>query len=194
MVESVANLADADQAFIAELRLKMVKFATLQLNDSQLAEDAVQEALMGALKNATSFTRKAALSTWVFAILRHKIGDSFRKKSQIKESQAVCGDDENDPMDRLFDGKGAWQVEKRPESWPQPMDAVKDDHFWSVFDACVNDLPSKQATLFMMREFIELESDEICAAMDISTSNLHVMLHRSRLNLRDCLDHRWFAA
>ncbi len=37
-------------AFLTELRLQMVKFASLQLQDQSLAEDAVQEALLAALK------------------------------------------------------------------------------------------------------------------------------------------------
>jgi RNA polymerase sigma-70 factor (ECF subfamily) len=53
-------------------------------------------------------------------------------------------------------------------------------------------LPENQARLFMMREFIELESNEICETLNISTSNLHVMLYRARLRLRECLENRWF--
>jgi RNA polymerase sigma-70 factor (ECF subfamily) len=44
----------------------------------------------------------------------------------------------------------------------------------------------------MMREFVELESPEICSAVGISTSNLNVSLHRARLRLRGCLEQHWF--
>ena len=44
----------------------------------------------------------------------------------------------------------------------------------------------------MMREFVELEPDEICRAVGITTSNLHVTLHRARLRLRACLEECWF--
>lgn len=63
----------SDTAFLNDLRRQMVKFATLQLSNSHLAEDAVQEALMGALKNAKSFAGRAALKTWVFAIDRKSV-------------------------------------------------------------------------------------------------------------------------
>ena len=62
-----------DAQFLEVLRLQMHKFATQQLSDSDLAEDAVQEALVGALKNVNSFTGRASLKTWVFAILKNKI-------------------------------------------------------------------------------------------------------------------------
>jgi RNA polymerase sigma-70 factor (ECF subfamily) len=44
----------------------------------------------------------------------------------------------------------------------------------------------------MMREFIGLESSEICNELALSTTNLHVMLHRARLSLQKCLDSHWF--
>ena len=51
---------------IESLRKQMLSFARLQLDDEHLAEDAVQEALAGALKNASSFSRQSTLKTWVF--------------------------------------------------------------------------------------------------------------------------------
>ena len=44
----------------------------------------------------------------------------------------------------------------------------------------------------MMKEFIELDSNEICAEANITMSNLNVLLHRARLRLRECLEDRWF--
>ena len=46
----------------------------------------------------------------------------------------------------------------------------------------------------MMREWLELESDEICKELAISPTNLWVMLHRARLRLRECLQLGWFGA
>jgi len=83
-------------------------------------------------------------------------------------------------------------VDERPVSWTQPMDQVKNDHFWRVFDACLSKLPEKQARIFIMREFLEFNSTEICETLNITTSNLHVMLYRARLGLRVCLEDRWY--
>lgn len=182
-----------DPAFIKELRTQMLKFATLQLRDEALAEDAVQEALIGALKNAQSFNRRAALKTWVFAILKNKIADLLRKGSRMIEASRLLRDGEDEEnLDELFDRKGFWQVDERPQAWSPPLEQVKNDQFWRVFEACLCGLPENQARLFMMREFLELESHEICQTLDITTSNLHVMLYRARLRLRECLENRWF--
>jgi RNA polymerase sigma-70 factor (ECF subfamily) len=180
-----------DPVFLRDLRAQMIKFANLQLGDNALAEDAVQEALIGALKNARSFSRRAALKTWVFAILKNKIADVLRKRMRTAEPVGSRLDHDGN-LDQLFDTKGFWHENERPVSWSQPMEAVKNEHFWRVFEVCLSDLPERQARIFMMREFLELDSKEICGSLNVSTSNLHVMLYRARLGLRECLENHWF--
>ena len=183
-----------DDVFLMELREQMLKFAQLQLNDEQLAEDAVQEALVGALKNSKSFARKAALKTWVFAILKNKISDVLRGKYRRNEvsDESECNKSEN-LSDELFNDSGHWNADERPLTWGAPQKMVYDEQFWRVMDACLNHLPANQARVFMMREFIELTTDEICESLEITVSNLNVMLYRARLRLRECLENNWFA-
>lgn len=184
----------ADSAFLNDLRRQMLKFATLQLSDSHLAEDAVQEALIGALKNAKSFAGRAALKTWVFAILKNKIADVLRQKQRLLDASSLLREDEEkEDFSELFDHKGFWQKDERPASWGNPQDSLHQNQFWKVFEICLEGLPGNQARVFMMKEFVELDSQEICATVGISTSNLNVMLHRSRLRLRECLENRWFS-
>lgn len=183
----------ADDVFLEEIRRQMIKFATLQLGDSHQAEDAVQEALIGALNNGGSFAGRAALKTWIFAILKNKIADIFRQgKRTMTVSSSQLPDEEDEDFSELFDRKGFWQPDERPVAWGNPEESLRQDHFWRVFEACLEFLPPKQAKVFMMREFIELDADEICAQEGISTSNLHVMLHRSRLRLRECVENNWY--
>lgn len=183
----------ADNRFLEELRHQMHRFASLQLGDAQLAEDAVQEALVGALKNARTFSGRAALKTWVFAILKNKIADILRQRRRFVDAdQLLRSDREEDSFDTLFDQHGHWHRHERPAHWENPESAVHDKHFWRIFEACLDHLPARQARVFMMREFIELESHEICAAAEITVSNLNVTLHRARLRLRECLENNWF--
>ncbi|MDO8319922.1 RNA polymerase factor sigma-70 [Rhodoferax sp.] len=182
-----------DAAFLNDLRRQMLKFATLQLSNSHAAEDAVQEALVGALKNAKSFAGRAALKTWVFAILRNKIADVLRqKKRMVDASSLLREDEEGEDFAELFDTKGMWQTDEKPATWGNPQDALHQNQFWKVFEICLEALPGNQARVFMMKEFVELETAEICTAVGITTTNLNVMLHRSRLRLRECLENNWF--
>lgn len=183
----------SDAGFLTDLRRQMIKFATLQLSNSHLAEDAVQEALVGALKNAKSFAGRAALKTWVFAILKNKIADTLRHKQRtVNASSLVREDEENEDFSDLFDQRGHWQPEERPATWGNPQESLHQGQFWQVFEVCLEGLPGAQARVFMMKEFIELDTQEICAEAGITVTNLNVMLHRARLRLRECLENRWF--
>ena len=183
----------ADAAFLEDIRKQMIKFAMLQLGDGHLAEDAVQEALIGALKNAASFGGRAALKTWIFAILKNKIVDTLRHKQRmVNASSLLREEDDDEALSELFDQKGFWQQDERPVAWGNPEASLHESYFWRVFEACLERLPPKQARAFMMREFIELDADEVCVAMNLTTSNLHVLLYRARLRLRECIENRWY--
>ncbi|NMG73241.1 RNA polymerase factor sigma-70 [Aromatoleum diolicum] len=183
-----------DDDFLEALRRQMLRFATLQLSDAHLAEDAVQEALIGALRNARSFSGRAALKTWVFAILKNKIADILRQRLRVVDASSLLReDDEDEDFSVLFNRRGFWQADEHPATWGNPHESLRESQFWRVFETCLEGLPGNQARVFMMREFIELDSSEICASVGITTSNLNVMLYRARMRLRECLENRWFA-
>ncbi|OIO83123.1 MAG: RNA polymerase subunit sigma [Gallionellaceae bacterium CG1_02_56_997] len=182
----------ADTIFLTDIRRQMLKFATLQLSDASQAEDAVQEALIGAMKNADSFGGRAAFKTWMFAILKNKIADVLRYKQRTVNISSFAHEEDDEDMSELFDRKGHWQKDERPVAWGNPEASMREQEFWRVFEACLEHLPPKQARVFMMREFVELDAGEICATVELSTSNLHVLLHRARLRLRECIENNWY--
>ncbi|KPF46125.1 sigma-70 family RNA polymerase sigma factor [Rhizobium sp. AAP43] len=184
----------ADGVYLSDLRSRMLKFASLQLSDRSLAEDAVQEALAGALRNADAFAGRSAFRTWVFAILRNKIADQLRHKRRQSALIAMpLGEDNNDDDRSFFDAKGHWSPENKPCDWGNPEEELLGKDFWRVFEACLDHLPPDQGRVFMMREFVEMETPEICAEVGITVTNLHVLMHRARLRLRNCLEGHWFA-
>ena len=177
---------------IETIRIQMVAFANQHLHDAALAEDAVQEAMAGALRNAASFRGEAALKTWMFAILKNKIVDTIR--SRTRESQSAHALDPDDIGSATpFDARGFWTRHERPQRWHNPASRVEDAQFWQIFEACLDHLPPRQSRAFIMREFLELDSAAICDELAITAGNLHVLLHRARLSLRRCLEHNWFA-
>jgi len=185
-----------DDPSIGAIRRDMLRFAQLQLRDAAAAEDMVQEALVAAMNNSTTFAGRAALKTWMFAILRNKIVDHIRHSSrEICGSDlvdATAADTDGEDFDSLFDRRGFWNPDERPVTWSDPDAAFSQKEFWAVFDVCLNNLPEKIARVYMMREFLEFDTGEICRQLGISNSNCWVILHRARLGLRECLENRWF--
>jgi RNA polymerase sigma-70 factor (ECF subfamily) len=93
-----------------------------------------------------------------------------------------------------FRSNGHWQPNSRPATWMNPQESLDQTQFWAVFELCLDDLPAKQGRAFMMREFVEMSTEEICQEMDITLTNLNVILHRARMRLRECLNIKWFEA
>ena len=179
---------------LVEFRPDMYRFANLQLRDDQLSDDVVQEAMMAALSGETTFTGRSSLKTWVFAILRNKIVDAIRHRGRVINVSAVTAEDKNldEAFEALFKPDGEWSPNSKPSEWGDPEDALHRRQFWDVFEACLKHLPENTARVFMMREFLEFDTEEVCAELSITTSNCHVILHRARNGLRRCLGQSWF--
>lgn len=184
-----------DTAFLTEVRRDLLRFARLQLRDAGAAEDAVQETLLAALTGSHRFESRSSYKTWLISILRNKIIDSMRSRSREISASSLADDEAGDDLlnDSLFDRRGHWQDSAMPGRWADPEASFEQQQFWTVFEACLDRLPAKTARVFMMREFLGFETDEICKETGISSSNCWVVLHRARLSLRTCLETNWFS-
>lgn len=188
------NLHDRSSlgAELASLRGDMFKFARLQLRDDAAAEDAVQEALAAALTNQKTFGNRAQLKTWVIGILKNKIIDIIRERARSPGTSIAVDEIPEDAYDDLFKENGHWQDDSRPSSWGTPEDSFSNRQFWQVFEICLTRLPENTARVFMMREMLGFDTEEICKELGISSTNCWVVLHRARMGLRLCLDEKWF--
>ena len=173
-------------------RRYLLRVAELQLRDSDLAEDVVQETLVAALAAREGFSGRSSVKTWLTGILKHKIVDAIRQK-QRQPVVSASFDEETDleEFDPLFKDNGAWEAP--PAEWGDPENALSRREFMDVMELCLERLPANTARVFIMREVMELETDEICKELTITANNLWVILYRARMTLRHCLEQNWFA-
>jgi len=175
-------------AQVQALRPALLRFARAQLRNDDWAEDAVSETVLAALERPQSFAGQSQLKTWLVGVLKHKLVDQLRRQS--REATVLTTDDGEDLDETLFDATGHWR--EAPRDWGDPEASCRQRQFLEVLEACVEHLPPVQGRVFMMREWLELDSDEICKTLGVTTTNLWVLLHRARLRLRECLQQRWF--
>ena len=71
-------------------------------------------------------------------------------------------------------------------------ESLDNELFWKTYHDCAGRLPEKVSVVFNLRELDGLETKELCDMLEISESNLWVMLHRARMALRRCLETNWF--
>lgn len=172
------------------LRPLLVKFAYLQLRNEALAEDAVQDALIAVLEKPDRFAGQSSLRTYVTGILKFKIIDNLRAATRERQIEANEDQSEDDVIDALFVADG--HTREMPRDWGNPDRTLEQKDFFRVLELCLEKLPAKTARVFMMREWLELDTDEICKELAITSSNAWVLLYRARLRLRECLDLNWF--
>jgi RNA polymerase sigma-70 factor (ECF subfamily) len=172
----------------------LFSYAMMRLRDTSKAEDAVQETFLAALKGGKSFAGRSAEKSWLVGILKNKISDYYRKASREISftDMAFYSDEESDRF--VADGlsKDSWIHELGPREWTSPGASLDNEIFWQTFRDCSNKLPKNVGTVFTLREVDGIESREICAMLNVSESNLWVMLHRARMALRRCMETNWF--
>ncbi|MBS4038349.1 MAG: sigma-70 family RNA polymerase sigma factor [Hydrogenophaga sp.] len=177
---------------VADLRPYLMKFARLQLRNEAWAEDAVSETLLAALARPQSFERRSQLKTWLVGILKHKVVDALRHHGREICVGEDADDAREDPLEHMaFKADGHFA--ETPADWGNPEQDLDNRQFMTILEACTERLPAVQGRLFLMREWLELSTDEICKELALTPTNLYVLLHRARLRLRECLEQNWFA-
>jgi len=168
----------------------LFNYAVSRVNDADMAKDLVQETFFAGLKSAKNFEGRSTERTWLVAILKRKIIDHYRKVNS-KKGQAEVRMSFYDSGDK----EGDWLEERVPQSWDNETEkSVENNELKSQLEICIQRLPPKQGLVFRMKTIQEFDTEEICKELDISSSNLWVLIHRARTQLRKCMEENWFNA
>ena len=176
---------------IHPLRGYLVKIAFIQLRDMTLAEDVAQDTMLAAIQAADRFEGRSKVKTWVTGILKYKIIDAIRAKQRTYAHISINASKDDEFVNVLFSDGGTW--EEKPANWGDGEFDLSQKQFIEVLDICIERLPPNQGRAFVMKEVLEMGPDEICKSLEITPSNMWVLLHRARLTLQACLDTKWFA-
>jgi len=176
---------------LAQLHPLLLRFAKAQLRHDSMAEDVVSETLLALLERPEGFEGRSSLRTYATGILKFKIVDVLRARGREVHIEPMDEQSMDDALDALFAADGHWR--EPPPAWQQPERALEQSQFFVVLQGCVDKLPAKLGRIFMMREWLEMETETICSELDITANHCGVMLYRARMGLRECLDLNWFA-
>lgn len=180
-------------AAVTAQRAYLLRIARLQLPERERAEDVVQETLLAALEGWDRYAGKSSVKTWLTGILKHKIVDAIRRSAREPAVPAMGGEGDVDDLDVFFNEHDDDHWESKPADWRNPERDLEQKQFMDMIDFCLERLPPNTARVFMLREVMGLESEEICKELQITATNLWVILYRARMLLRKCLEQNWFA-
>lgn len=181
--------------WVARYSDALYAFAMMRLRRSEVAEDLVQDTFVSAYKAKDSFLANASEKTWLISILKRKIIDYYRKKSTQNELNVFDKDTDDEFMSNFFDraGSGHWAEGGQPQQWGKDFETSVESHeFQEILQKCLGKLPQKSAAAFTLKNMDDLSSEEICKELGITPSNYWVLMHRAKLQLRECLEKNWF--
>jgi RNA polymerase sigma-70 factor (ECF subfamily) len=165
----------------------LYSWAVHKVSDNETAKDLVQDTFLAAAEKISDFKGESSPKTWLFSILNHKIIDFYRKK--INQTVSL----EDQILSNYFDAEGNWKTEMRPHEWHEEEGhLLDDDEFQEVLRKCLETLPGVWNTCIRLKYLLDKNGDEICQELDISPTNLWQIIHRAKLQLRDCVDTNWF--
>lgn len=170
------------------------RFAMYRVKNREVAEDLVQETFLSGLKSQENFRRDCPEKSWLYNILRNKIIDHFRKKTnqEIIKSSTVTETDDDQFYGNFFKNDGHWDSNVAPQNWNVAADKLLErEEFMQFLMLCMSLLPETWAKVFSLKNIDDFSTKEICKELDITPSNLWTIIHRAKLQLRGCLETRW---
>ncbi len=175
----------------------LFSIAILKTNQRETAEDIVQETFMSAIKSLPSFKGESSEKTWLTAILNNKVIDYYRKKDILKNTDVYLQETEQSFSNSFFESASAphghWIKAATPEEWSKSADEARmKSDFYKILAYCIDKMPPRLILVFVSKFIDEKNVEEICKELDISPSNYWVIIHRSKLLMRKCLETNWF--
>ena len=146
--------------------------------DPQRAEDVTQATFATFIEKAEQFEGRSHVRTWLFGILYKKIAEARRELQR-----EVQMDEIDEVVEQRFNPDGSWV---RP---PQPVDVqLYRTEVSKLIEDCLEVVPTQQRMAFILREVEGFGTDEICKILEVTRTNVGVLLYRVRNRLRECLE------
>ncbi|WP_337058082.1 RNA polymerase sigma factor [Pseudomonas sp. USHLN015] len=152
------------------------------------AEEVVQDAWLAVVRSLDSFQQRSSLKTWLLTIVANTA------RTRLKQSRReVLLDDLPAPHgtldDTRFAADGHWLV--APSAWHEdsPEALLAEEELRQCLEKTLLSLSDLQRSVLLLRERQGLELQEICNLLEVSLSNVRVLLHRGRLKLFATLEH-----
>ena len=182
----------AFEALVARHYGTMLAVAQTYVKGRAVAEEVVQETWLAVIQGLDRFEGRAALKTWILAILVNKAKRRGAREARVLPFAALVPDDEQPAVSpERFRGPedafpGHWRA--YPGNWQAADVAVEDRETLRVAMRAIAELPPTQQTVIRMRDVEGYSAEEVCSALEVSEANQRVLLHRARSKVRAALE------
>lgn len=146
--------------------------------DPATAEEIVQDCWVTVIDAIQKFEGRSGLKTWLHRIVANRAKNHLRKNK--REVNADFSESLDPELAERFRPNGRWST---PPSLKFDEDAeslMENGALSDCLDQHLAGLPEAQRSALMLYEAHQHKSDDVCNILDVSASNLRVLLHRAR--------------
>ena len=165
---------------VAQYQPSMLYLA-LSMVGNKIADEVVQEAWFSAMRALPKFERRSRLKTWLLRIVANEAKTRLRKENRLVSLEAMTDHDAS--LDARFDQRGHWQNNPRQWDTDSPDELLSSEELRACIGELIAALPELQGATLNLREQQGYSLAEICNILDVSESNVRVLLHRARNRL-----------
>ena len=179
------------EQWVEEFSDFLFAFALRRVNSKEDAEDILQETFLSAYKGLEKFEGKSSVKTWLTSILKNKIIDYYRQKSNSKSFDDYFSETEDSFNNSFFNenNHGRWKSKIHKNYISENADQyLLSKEFHEILEYCLQKLPPKLKPVFIAKYIMDDDAKKICKDLNITSSNYWVLLFRSKTLLRSCLE------
>ncbi len=158
----------------------MLALAERMLRDRSLAEDAVQEAFISALRGLSRFEGRSSIKTWLHRIT---VNASLTKLRQLKRLAEKPIDEHLPEFDRQ-----ECRIEAPWSYLATAQEVLENAELRARVNAGIDELPDSYRIVLQLRDIEGYATREVAALLEISEANVKVRLHRARAALKKLLE------
>jgi RNA polymerase sigma-70 factor (ECF subfamily) len=165
---------------IEQYQLPLYKAALkLKLGMDQ-AEEVVQATWATFFEQAERFEGRSHIRTYLFGILYNKIKELWRNNKKYTQEY------DSESIDRLFLADGHYKTPPQsPDAWAESQELLQ------IILSILEELPDNQRLAFTLKEIEGEATEDICNIMDVTVTNLGVLIFRAKTNIRLKLEKKY---
>ena len=165
----------------------LVGLAQTIVKNPATAEDVAQETWLAVIANISRFEGKAALSTWIIAILFNKAKTYAKREGRYAPlaQEAYQSDETEHVAASRFDVTGHWVDPPRSFDGLNPERIFAGRQMWKHVREMIEQLPPAHKAVLIMRDVEGHDAAETCQILELSPEYQRVILHRARTRIRN---------
>jgi len=182
--------------FVSRYRGRLLRFARAKLPQRADAEDVVQETFVAFLRSIARYRGECDLETYLFALIRRKIIDSYRSAGarRVCLIQDTCEGDSEEGSSDLLD---VVESPVQTASWYARADEQYDKHKSALaealsefVDGLKKALKLRDLQVIEMLFYCQVANKDVAKAMHLDEKAIALIKHRALKQIRENLGRR----